>query len=174
VAHEFDSLMREGKLIARDKDAEIWALAKPGLKCQPMPDAPKPAAKPLERLLQMKEMVKRFTATFTGWSEKDKPEELRLLPRQLFRYDVGKLPETLDGAVFAFVEGTDPEVILIFEATKDGDKAAWHCAIVRASSGGLEVKLDGKIVWEAEKMPINNDKTLPHLTTKARKRSASA
>jgi hypothetical protein len=164
IAHEFDSLMRDGKLVAREKDQEIWAPTAPGLKFQPVPEAPKPAGTAIERMVQMKGMAGRFKATLLGWNVNARPEQLRLLPRHLFRYDVEKLPDTIDGAAFAFVQGTDPEVILLFEATGMGDKAAWHYALVRATGGGLEVKLDDKLAWEAERRPTENDPKLPHFT----------
>lgn len=64
----------------------------------------------------------------------------------------------------SFVQGTDHEVILIIEAIGAADRSAWHYAIVRATGGGLRMKLRDTVVWEAEKMPTENDKTLPHFT----------
>jgi hypothetical protein len=135
----------------------------------PAPDAPKPASSPPERLRQMKAIAERFKATMTGWSADNADrEELRLLPRPLYRYDLtgAKAPEppVLDGGLFAYVQGTDPEVVLMLEAVGTADKADWQYALVRATSGGVEVKLGDRVVWSAPKGPANRDPTLPHFS----------
>ena len=73
-------------------------------------------------------------------------------------------PKLLDGALFAFVQGTDPEIVLILEAIETAEKAEWQCAFVRATSGGLEVKRGDELVWSAKKHPANRDPKLPHFT----------
>src|SRR5689334_18312138 len=54
MSHEFDSLSRETKLFARDKDRVIWSPQAAGVEFKAVPGAPKPAATPAERLRQMK------------------------------------------------------------------------------------------------------------------------
>jgi len=169
MCHEFDSLSRENKLIARDKDKVIWSPATAGVEFKEFPAAPKPAKTPGERLRQMKTIAERFNAKMTGWlGDNTDQEELRLLPRPLFRYDLTKAkdadPNLLDGALFAYVQGTDPEVVLVLEAIGTADKADWQYALVRATSGGLEVKLDKEVVWTAKKAPANRNPNLPHFT----------
>lgn len=112
VAHEFDSLSRENKLIARETDQLIWAPSTPGLSFKPIPDAPNPANTPGERLLQMKTMAGRFKATLTGWKPDDAPEVLRLLLRQLYRHelDAREREDILDGALFALMSGRNRDV----------------------------------------------------------------
>ena len=70
----------------------------------------------------------------------------------------------LIGALFAYVQDTDPEVVMALEAIGDKDKAEWHYACVRATSGGLEVKLGDEVVWTAPKHPANRNPKLPHFT----------
>jgi hypothetical protein len=169
MSHEFDSLSREAKVIARDKDQVIWAPRTAGVEFKDVPDAPRPAKTHAERLRQMKAIAERFKATMTGWQGDDTDrEELRLLPRALYRYDLKNAkepdPELLDGALFAYVLGTDPEVVLVLEALGTADKSAWQYALVRATSGGLEVKLGHEVVWTAPKGPANRNPTLPHFT----------
>jgi hypothetical protein len=169
MCHEFDSLSRGNKLIARDKDRVIWSPSTAGVEFKDVPASPKPAKKPAERLRQMKAIAERFKAKMTGWQgDNSDQEELRLLPRPLFRYDLTNAkdpePNLLDGALFAYVIGTDPEVVLVLEAIGTAEKADWQYALVRATSGGLEVKLDNEVVWTAKKAPDNRDATLPHFT----------
>ena len=167
MIHEFDSLSREANVIARDKDRVIWSPKTAGVEFKEVPTAPRPAKTQIERLRQMKAMAERFKATMTGWQGDDKDrEELRLLPRPLYRYDLKKIkdadPSLLDGGLFAYVQGTDPEVVLVLEAIGTAKEATWQYAFVRATSGGLEVKLENKVVWTAEKHAPSRNPTLPH------------
>ncbi len=167
MCHEFDSLSPESKLTARDKDKVIWAPEAAGVEFKPAPKAPPPAKTAPERLRQMKAIAEGFKATMTGWSADDSDQEaLRLLPRPLHRYDLAGAkdpdPKLLDGALFAYVQGTDPEVVLVLEAIGTAEKAEWQCAFVRATSGGLEVKFGAEVVWTAKKHPANRNPKLPH------------
>jgi hypothetical protein len=173
INHEFDSLSRQAKLIAKDKDRLIWAPATPGVEFRDVPKAPRPAKTPAERLRQMKVIAEGFQATMTGWAANDSDQEpLRLLPRPLYRYDLAKAkepdPKLIDGVLFAFVLGTDPEVVLILEAIRPGDEAAkqdeavWQYACVRSTSGGLEVRHGDEVVWTAKKHPVGKDPKSPH------------
>jgi hypothetical protein len=169
MCHEFDSLSRGTKLIARDKDQVIWSPATAGVEFKEVPAGPRPAKTPAERLRQMKAIAERFKATMTGWSADNSDQEaLRLLPRPLYRYDLAAAkepdPMLLDGALFAYVQGTDPEVVLVLEAIGTAEKADWQYAFVRATSGGLEVQLGDQVVWTARKHPANRDPKLPHFT----------
>ncbi len=167
MSHEFDSLSRGNKLIARGQDRVIWSPTTPGVEFKEVPASPKPAKTPAERLRQMKAIAERFKPTMTGWQADNTDQEaLRLLPRPLFRYDLTNAkdpdPPLLDGTLFAYVQGTDPEVVLVLEAI--GTVEDWQYALARATSGGLEVKLDNKVVWTAPKHPANRNPTLPHFT----------
>lgn len=167
MVHEFDSLSRDGKLFARDGDAVIWAPGAAGVEFKPVPKAPAPAKTAPERLRQMKAIAEGFKATMTGWAaDNTDQEQLRLLPRPLHRYDFtaakDRDPNLLDGALFAYVQGTDPEVVMAVEAVGPADKVEWQYACVRATSGGLEVRLGDEVVWSAKKHPANRDPKLPH------------
>lgn len=169
MVHEFDSLARTAKLFARDGDAVIWAPESAGVEFRAVAKAPAPAKTAPERLRQMKTIAESFKATMTGWAADNSDQEaLRLLPRPLHRYDFTDVkdrdPNLLDGALFAYVQGTDPEVVLALEAVGPADKAEWQCAFVRATSGGLEVKLGDEVVWSAKKHPANRDPKLPHFS----------
>jgi hypothetical protein len=169
MVHEFDSLSRERKLTAREDGRVIWSPQTAGVEFNPVPNAPKPGRTPAERLRQMKAIAAEFKATMTGWSANNSDrEELRLLPRPLYRYDLSaaKAPEPplIDGGLFAYVQGTDPEVVLVLEAIGTAEKANWQYALVRATSGGLEVKFSDRVVWTAPKSPANRVPTLPHFS----------
>lgn len=169
LIHEFGSLSREAKLVARNRDEDriVWTPETPGVTFQEIPDAPAPGKTAAARLRQMKALAERFTSTMTGWKGDDSDrEELRLLPRPLYRYELKDAakethPGLQDGAVFAFVQGTDPETVLLIEAVMQEGGARWQFACARATSGGLEAQLDGKLVWTAPKYPDNRTSTKP-------------
>ncbi len=130
--NEFQSLATTG-LTATRKGQEVWVPRTPGIRLDPIPGAPKPAATPAERLRQMRTLAREFHAFF------DAPEdrtELRLLPKPLFRYET-KRPDLADGALFAFVLTTDPEVLLLIEARSVGGASVWHYGFARMSMVNL-------------------------------------
>lgn len=154
--HEFDSLSRE-KLIAKRDGATVWAPDKPGVTFQTIRDADAPANTPVARLRQMKALSSQFSSTMLGWkADKSDREELRLLPQPLYRYE-SKRSDVFDGAVFAFVQGTDPESLLLLEAVKTGDLTEWQFAFARRTSGELEGRHKDKVVWHADRFPENEN-----------------
>lgn len=95
---------------------------------------PAPAGTPPARLVQMRELARRFTASELLRQEKI---SLRLLPQPLDRYsdaDAG----ILDGAVFVFANGTNPEMGLLLECS---DKR-WSYGLFRLASVPLFLRFD--------------------------------
>src|SRR5207253_5245438 len=105
--HEFQSLA-DGPLTATNQGQTKWAPARPGVEWKPTANAPPPAATAVGRLAQMRAVAREYSATVAA--EKDQ-QELRLLPQPVFRY--GR-PDgaVVDGAMFAYCTGTNPEVLL--------------------------------------------------------------
>jgi hypothetical protein len=130
---------------ARDGGNLVWDCRSPGLTWQAV-DGPAPSAAKGARLTQMRALVRRLSAQL-----KDKRggepivRDLRLLGQPLHRYE-SAAQDVVDGAVFAFAEVTDPEVIALVEAFKDESSARWRYALARMNNHALEVSLDGKIV----------------------------
>jgi hypothetical protein len=155
IHHEFVSLSRGTKLVARDAGRVIWSPATPGIAFKDIAGAPAPADNPAARLKQMKGLADRFKVANTGWkADKSDREELRLLPRPLYRYEPseapGRGPSWIDGGVFAFVQGTDPEAILLLEAVSSDGRPRWQYAFARATSAGQEARLDKTVVWAVD------------------------
>jgi hypothetical protein len=163
LAHEFDSLSR-GTLLAKRDGVVVWNPEKPGLQFQTIPLADAPAEMPAARLRQMKKLASQFSSTMLGWrADSSDREVLRLLPQPLYRYD-SKRSDMLDGAVFAFVQGTDPESLLLLEAFKVGTGVEWQFAFARRTSGELEGRHEGNIVWHADRFPTSTDPRSTHRT----------
>jgi hypothetical protein len=164
LEHDFESLSR-GKIIAKREDAVVWQPQQAGVTFADVPGAPAPDQTKTQRLRQMKGLAEKFKATMLGWKvDSTDREELRLLSRPLYRYEPKEGGDLIDGAVFAFVMGTDPEVILLLEAVKDKDAAKWQYAFARRTSGELEARLGEAVVWKAARFPTQNDQRLPHFT----------
>lgn len=163
IEHEFDAIHGRDISARRKGDSDlVWQPGPPNLKAAPVPEAPTPERTPAGRLRQMKSLAEQFQASMLGWNPGDGVrEELRLLPRPLYRYELPKDSDLLDGAVFAFVTGTDPEALLLLEATK-GDTPAWQYTFIRRTSAGLEARHRDKIVWTADPQPDGRDPEKPH------------
>jgi hypothetical protein len=162
LIHDFESLSRD-KIVARKGDALVWQPQEPGVKFAPIPDAPEPEKSPTQRLRQMKTLAEQFQSVMLGWkADSTDREELRLLPRPLYRYEP-KEGAVIDGAVFAFVMGTDPESLLLIEAVRDEEgKATWQFAFARRTSGELEGRHQDKIVWHADRFPPEGNPAKAH------------
>lgn len=152
ICHEMGSLSRSQKIVVRDKTRVVWSPGKPGVEFRDVPDAPAPAKDQAGRLRQMKSLAGRFTARLRPLdASAGTPEVLRLLPTPLYRYDLkdarGTGPILRDGGMFAFVMGTDPEVVLLLEAVERDDKVIWQYAFARATAYAVEANLGDEIAW---------------------------
>ena len=110
----------------------------------PLEGAPKPAATERQRLLQLRDLARRFSA-----SEKHMGEsyDLRLLPQPLDRY-TDKERGVDDAAIFVFAFGTNPELVLLIENVAGG----WRYAVMRMSWAELAIKFDDKEVSRFEQL----------------------
>ena len=158
ICHEFGSLSRSQKIVVRDKTRVVWSPGKAGVEFRDFPDAAPPAEDRAERLRQMKSLAGRFTARLPALNlDNANPEVLRLLPRPVYRYELkdaqGTGPILRDGAMFAFVMGTDPEVVLLLEAVEREGKVVWQYALARATSYAVEASLGDEVVWSAQNGP---------------------
>jgi hypothetical protein len=152
ICHEFGSLSRSKKIAVRDETRVVWSPGKAGVEFRDVPDAPAPAEDGAGRLRQMKSLAERFTARLPAPHVGDgNPEVLRLLPRPLYRYDLKDSKDTSpilrDGGMFAFVMGTDPEVVLLLEVVEREGKPVWQYAFARATGYAVEASLGDQVVW---------------------------
>ncbi|HEX5106217.1 MAG TPA: hypothetical protein VFV87_20500 [Pirellulaceae bacterium] len=158
--HEFCSLAT-ASLATAGPEKRDWSPQAAGVQFLTLPESPVPADSPRLRLIQLKDLAARFTAEKTT-REDQEVRDLRLLARPIQRYE-SKQNDVIDGALFAFVEHTDPEIFLILEARLAGGKSEWQYACVRMNSLRLAVALDGKSVWEAEQLPWREALNRPDL-----------
>jgi len=143
---DMGSLARRGLIAERD-GRRVWYPKEPGVKLQPVPGSPAPAESAAARLRQMKELAIEFRSTLIGLrGDGSDREELRMLPQPVYRYE-SESPELLDGAMFFFVQGTDPESLLLLEAVREGSGYQWQYALARRSSGALMARYQEQTVW---------------------------
>ncbi len=123
----------------------LFAAELPGLKWQPIPEAPVPADKPQQRDRQARRLAERFSAHL--FQRKRDRFELRLLPTPLYRFDTTGSESSLGGALFAFCQQTDPELLLLVEARRSGSGYRWEHAPAGFSDMDLYLHRDGVEVW---------------------------
>jgi hypothetical protein len=103
----------------------------------------------------MKTLAADFSASMVEFN--GQRSELRLLPQPLLRYEPQHQP-ILDGALFAFSLGTDPEVLLLLEARGERDRAEWQFAFARFHFMDLKGFHKQREVWR-----VDGDRGMPGL-----------
>jgi len=133
--------------LVRAEDGSIrWAPTKAGVAFSAIPDAPTPAASEAGRLRQMRDLAPRFS----GREYWDKQHyALRLLPHPIDRYS-DPASGVVDGALFIYANGTNPEILLMIEARRTGDgPPQWSFAAAPLSHAEVTLKLGERDVWRA-------------------------
>ncbi len=143
--HEFQSVAPVPFRASRDGKI-VWEPGRAGADQKPVPDAPVPAAKASQRLVQMRQMVRRF-AVSDEFEGRENPDPLRLLPNPMLRFGAED-SDTLDGALFVYAHGTDPELLIVVEALKSDDAYRWHYSLAPMTAYAMKAMLDEKPIWE--------------------------
>jgi hypothetical protein len=136
------------KLVAKRDKKLVWQ-PKTEWKWHPVPGAPAPAATAAQRLLQMRVLAGEFAVEILDTRNLIRGEEQtpRLLPKPLYRYNAEQT-KTLDGGLYAFVVGTDPELLLLLECDTAAAKPAWRFGVGRMNRYRIQLKRKGETVWE--------------------------
>lgn len=150
MAFEVHSLS-ETPLVGSLGNRAVWNSSRAGIEFKPVEGAPVPAETSAGRLTQMRTMSKDFALEKT---ERDDglQQRMRLLTQPIFRYQ-SPPAKIADGAIFAFVQGTDPEVLLLLEARAGQGGPAWHYALARMNSVVFRVTYKDRDVWKTEALP---------------------
>lgn len=148
VSRELTSLSNE-PLECLGAEGDRWRPKPADLAERNLPDAPPPKASDRGRLAQMGQLARRFRVVMKETATKQ-PSELRLMSRPIYRFAAEK-SGIIDGGLFAFAEGTDPEALLLLEAARGaGDAPSWQYTLVRMTSRPLEAELDGRSIWSVD------------------------
>lgn len=120
-----------------------WIPTESAVTFKPLSDAPALSPSKPQRLFQLKKMAERFVAQQFVEGQK---LELRLLPRPIDRYQPTENTES-DAAVFLFVSGRNPGILLAIEATE----SEWKYGVGRLSGPSkLTIELDNQVVWKVD------------------------
>ena len=140
LRHEFHSLSTE-PIVAERSGSQVHRF-QPGIEWRELAGAPEPAASYALRLPQMRRQAERFEMTMIFHRPREVHHPLRLLPRPVYRSPASSADEV---ALFVFAQATDPECVLLLEASSD---KTWRYAFARQNEGSLQANLDGKQVLD--------------------------
>ncbi|MDP1798573.1 MAG: hypothetical protein Q8K78_13860 [Planctomycetaceae bacterium] len=165
IVHEFHTLAAKKLWPVGPKTSQYEWQPQAGLAFKTVPDAPEVADSPALRLVQMRDIARRFSGETLAMDQQR--WELRLLPQPALRYQPTR-KDVLDGALFLYVSsaGTDPEVIIPVEARRESDGPwKWQYGIARFTDRELVVRHAGEVIWSSIENPnlkaaIENDYTI--------------
>ncbi len=143
--------LTSNRLVTADTDRGRWSPQEAPFSMQVAPGAPVPKDSPAGRLRQMKQIARKLKA-HEFWKPNNSRYPLRLLTSPVHRYSNEK-DGIVDGTVFVFAHGTNPEIVVFLEAQKAKDALAWHYGFARLGSAELHVNFDGKEAWTQPRAP---------------------
>jgi hypothetical protein len=123
---------------------EHWKPSEFVCKFTDLPNSPVPADKPVLRLAQMRAIAADF-AVVDYFGVQEMKVDLRLLTQPAYRYaEEGRI---VDGAMFIFAHGTNPECCVLLEAYQDGQASRYRYAVAPMSIYKLEARYKDAPVW---------------------------
>lgn len=151
----FTSLSREPFVLTGDTPAR-WNSPQAGTTPAKVSDVAPPAGTENARLVQMRGIARRYQIQ-SVWGEQQSGEwELRLLPTPMMRYasaDAG----VIDGAVFGFAQGTNPEAVVVIEAVRGKEGDEWQSAPARLSGYAIRGSFDGEKILDTPRINVTRD-----------------
>jgi hypothetical protein len=125
-----------------------WTANEAGIDRKKIPDARTPVTSANLRLTQMRRLAQRFQAKIPP-DVTDGQGSLRLLTQPLYRYR-SESHRVIDGGLFAFVMGTDPELILLIEAVESQGGPEWQFAAAQFTNLPLRLDYQDTQIWECQ------------------------
>jgi hypothetical protein len=145
---EFHSL-HAAPIAAKFRGSELWQSRKPGLEWHDFPaGTPAPAATAARRRSQIRQLARGFEAHTID--TRGKRWELRQVATPIFEYEVDAA-DTLGGALFAFCQGTDTELLLVIEAKKVDGRPQFRYAYASFTDYDVFLKLGDQAAVQAPK-----------------------
>ncbi|HWB13577.1 MAG TPA: hypothetical protein VG826_30410 [Pirellulales bacterium] len=161
--HEFQSLA-EGPLHAERAGKRVWDVSQSGIRWEAVPGARPPDSSAVKRLTHMKELAGRFGAEVIKGPPaypEDSIWQLRLMVTPVARYG-GRGQAVRDGAVFAFCQDTDPEILLLLEEREEGKDTAWYFAFAPMTGWWAKARLAKATVWSQPRLHPGTDPKRPY------------
>jgi hypothetical protein len=138
------TVIPDGDVTITRSGREHWRPSEFVCRFADLPRSPAPADKPALRLAQMRAAAADF-AVVDYFGDREEKVDLRLLPQPAYRYAEGG--RVVDGAMFIFAHGTNPECCVLVEAYQDGTGARYRYAVAPMSIYRLEARYKGAPVW---------------------------
>jgi hypothetical protein len=154
-----------GRLTGSRSEKVLWETTSEDVLFQVLKEAAAPADSAAERLRQMRRLAPEFQVILRDTRvqrESGTRQELRLLTQPVYRYR-SEDPVVVDGALFAFVNGTDPEALLLLEARKASDTVRWEFALARVNNDELYATRNDEEVWRVHTVDAFNVSQSPYL-----------
>jgi hypothetical protein len=143
IVYDFLSLT-DAPFSVQTSDVGGWRPAASAVAFAPIADAPLPAATPVQRQAQMRQLAARFQGTQDVENQK---VQLRLLPTPIDRYQPVSGQDRSDGVIMVLCNGRNPALILCIET----DGQTWSYGIGRLSLPSvLTVTLADKVVYHQQ------------------------
>lgn len=144
-------------LSAKANDVAFWTPAKPGLQWADLDVSANnlPNAEAAQR--RLRSISSSFEGLICEYDDQQKFHHLRLMSQPLYKYESDSKKTV--GAMFAFVDDTDPEILLLLEASLQSE-AKIRYALVRQNHLRIMVNRKGEKIWELPKIapPFPNPK----------------
>ena len=99
----------------------------------------------------MNALARQFRGEFSPHTAPDKSSRLRLLSKPMFRYQSTD-EQIVDGAVYGFVDSTDPEMLLLIEAHRSDTGISWVYSPARSRHDPLRLYHRGELVWQVPRL----------------------
>jgi hypothetical protein len=139
-----------GRLRAGRAGGPWWLENDSDIAFKDVPSAPPVATEPALRQRQMKLLAQNFTA-HEIWEPNNTRYDLRRLDRPLHSYR-DEEAGIAEGGLFAFANGTNPELLLFIEARQTKAKVSkpvWQFGVGRSAYAELHLEYDGREVHSA-------------------------
>ncbi|MCO8123593.1 hypothetical protein NHH03_17745 [Stieleria sp. TO1_6] len=152
--HEAQSLAPAPLSMRNTKTGDIpWQPTAESLRWKSIKDVVVDSRSAASRLRQMRRIASEFSAVdhfqVRSGDTARSPYKLRLLPQPVYRYSDPE-KDVVDGAMFAFVHGTDPEMFLVLEATEQNGQTSWRYSIAPMTCWAIDVHYNDQPVWNIE------------------------
>lgn len=146
-AYVCTTALDNAKVVAKRNGKIRWQPRGSAVDWKPLPNAGRPSGSKPIRLGQMRQYARRFSGKVSSGPVADRNafKELRLLPQPIYQYST----DTVDGAIFAFSEGTNPAVLLCLETDLDQETIGWRYGIAQRWSWESRMSYEGEEVWTA-------------------------
>ena len=141
-------MVANGSRMTRNQQT-LWNPARSALVEFEVDDLP-PSESTVRRLIQMRRIAASINVK-DDWGESEEPYKLRPLTSPIYRYS-SPTGGVVDGAIFAYAQGSNPEAIVIIESVQRNDKLLWRCGFARLTGYRLTAHREGMVIYDVPKV----------------------